>query len=542
MGETVPGTDDRSDREQAALPLYTRKATGLVREVSFLDMAIYNVTCTSPLGSCLVFALFTLLLFPHSNFFIAWPIAVVLSIFIWATFALMSAAIPRIGGDYTYNSRVLHPLPAFAVNVCTIVSSILAGGLWATWMATLSLSGVLGVIGAVTKSSRISHWGADFSSAHHNVVFVTALISLAVTTLLAIKGTRVLIRAMTIMFIIATIGFFVDLGILLFTSHTSFQSTLDSLVGAGTYQHTVSAGSSQGLFGGHTWKDTIGAAVYMLSFNVYIYLGVFLAPEFKGAGQRSRQLGAMVVGGIVQGVLVLIGAAIFLNTVGTNFFISALNGNFGPGLSDYSFFASVVAKNQVLVTILALTFIGWWLPGMYINLVANQRAYMTWSFDGLLPRSVSDVNDRTHTPVIAIVLSFVFGSAVAAWGSYSGNFFKVFAYSLLLGYLPVVLVGISAIVMRSRRPDLYRGSAAEWRVAGVEVLPFVGVGCVLVALLEIAGLLYFHEPVGFHSLAWAIAAPLIGLAAGAVWWLAARWIRQRQGVDLSLAAKSIPPE
>lgn len=533
-------SDASVSRGPAPDQFYSRQATGLVREVSLLDMAIYNVTCTSPLGSCLVFALFTLLLFPRASFFIAWPVAVLLSIFVWTTFALMSAAIPRIGGDYTYNSRVLHPLPAFAVNVCTIVSSILAGGLWATWMATIALSGVLGVIGAVTKSSTISDWGSQFSSSHPTVVFITALVALAITTGLAIRGTRVLVRAMTVMFIIAAVGFFADLAVLLFTSQSSFETTLNSVIGPGTYANTVTAGAS--LYGSVDASQTIGAIAYMLSFNVYIYLGIFLAPEFKGAGQRRRQLISMVGGGIVQGLLVLIGAAIFLNTVGTNFFISALAGNFGPGLSDYDFFASVVAQNNVLVTILALTFLGWWLPGMYINLLANQRAYMTWSFDGLLPQRVSDVNDRTHTPVVAIALSFIFGAAVAAWGAYSQNFFTVFAYSLLLGYLPVVLVGISAIVMRSRRPELYKGSAADWRVAGIEVLPLAGAGCVIVGVLDIIGLLYYHEPIGFHSLGWAIAAPLIGLSVGTVWWLTARAIRSRQGVNLSLIAKSIPPE
>jgi basic amino acid/polyamine antiporter, APA family len=525
----------------AALPLFTRRATGLVREVSLLDMSLYNMTCTSPIGSGLVFALFTLLLFPRANFYIAWPIAVVVSVFVWTTFALMSAAIPRIGGDYTYNSRVLHPLPAFAVNVCTIFSSILAGGLWATWVATLALSGVLSVIGDVANSSRVSRWGSYFTPVHHNVVFVTALLSLAFVCLMGIRGTKALVRVMTIMILVATAGFIIDLGILAFTSHSSFVNDLNSTVGAGTYQKTVAAGAKQGLYGGYTTKDTIGGIVYLLGFTVYIYLGVFLAPEFKGAGQRKRQMTSMVAAGLIQGGLIYIGAIIFLRTVGLHFFQSALNGNFGPGLSDYSYFASLVAGNSLFVTIVALAFLGWWIPGMAINIIANQRAYMTWSFDGLLPRRVSEVNDRTHTPVTAIIISFVAGSCVAAWAAYSSNFFKVFAYSLLLGYIPIIVVGLSAIVMRYRRADLYERSPAQWRLMGVEVLPIAGIGAIIVGVFDMLGLLYFHDQVGF-PLGWAIFAPIACLAVGALWWLVARAVRRQEGIDIGAAARSLPPD
>ena len=37
--------------DQAAIPIFTRKATGLVREVSLPHQLLFNATSTSPLGT-----------------------------------------------------------------------------------------------------------------------------------------------------------------------------------------------------------------------------------------------------------------------------------------------------------------------------------------------------------------------------------------------------------------------------------------------------------------------------------------------------------
>ena len=84
--------------------------------------------------------------------------------------------------------------------------------------------------------------------------------------------------------------------------------------------------------------------------------------------------------------------AIFMSTVGYDFFVSAFSGNFeapgssGLGSAGYVYFSSLVASNDLLVTLLALAFMGWFLPACYTQAAMAQRAIMTWSFDGLLPR------------------------------------------------------------------------------------------------------------------------------------------------------------
>jgi amino acid transporter len=233
--------------------------------------------------------------------------------------------------------------------------------------------------------------------------------------------------------------------------------------------------------------------------------------------------------------------------VGEHFLIASFNGAFAPSgklisTANFVYLSALVSGSNVLVVIISLAFIGWWLPGQYINQAMGQRALMTWSLDGLLPGWVSKVSPRTHTPLAAILIGFLLTAGTAALATYYANFSEIFFLIVLFGYLPIFLVGISAILMKWRRPDLYRHSPAEWRIGGIEVLPILGAGCAAVGALLMGLALYFHTELGIESVLTPILG-LTGLIVGcAVWMAIARWVRREQGVDLSLVYREIPPE
>ena len=155
--------------------------------------------------------------------------------------------------------------------------------------------------------------------------------------------------------------------------------------------------------------------------------------------------------------------AIFMSTVGYDFFVSAFSGNFeapgssGLGSAGYVYFSSLVASNDLLVTLLALAFMGWFLPACYTQAAMAQRAIMTWSFDGLLPRRLAAVSPTRHTPAPAILATALVSVPLAVWIAYSDNFFQYFAIAAVSAYPSLVLVGITATLIKRRRPDLYVG-------------------------------------------------------------------------------------
>ena len=104
------------------------------------------------------------------------------------------------------------------------------------------------------------------------------------------------------------------------------------------------------------------------------------------------------------------------------------------------------------------------------------------------------------------------------------------------------MVGFAGLLMPSRLPAVYNGSPADWRVAGVPVLPVMG-GLTVVWNVFVVGLaLYFHEAIGLPDLWKPIAAVILIAAAGIAYYYAARAIQRGRGINVDLAFKTIPPE
>jgi amino acid transporter len=534
----------------AQVPIFSRTATGLVRQVSLLQQVVFNLASSNALGQGLVFYLAVVVLFPSANIYVALLVAAGMSFFVWTTFGLLSAAIPRIGGDYTINSRVLPPWLALGGNIGSFMGGLFGVPIFGYFMATFALSPALAVIGGVTGSDTVTKWSGYFAADHKTNVFIATLVVIAIMSVLSYLGTRLVLRVCTWLVVIAAAGFFIDVLILLFTSHDAFVRHVDEVAGAGAYDKTVAAGDSS-LYPsqvGHSTHYTIGAIYYALTITVYVYWGAYLSAEFKGGGQRRRQLTAMWTAGIGNALILLIALAIFMSTVGYDFFVSAFSGNFeapgsaGLGQTGYVYFSSLVASSDILVTLLALAFLGWFLPACFSQAAMTQRALMTWSFDGLLPRRLAAVSPTRHTPTAAIIVTALLSIPLAVWVCYSDNFFQYFAVAAVSAYPSIVLVGVTATLIKRRRPDLYKGSGAEWRLGGVEVLPVVGVVCSLVGVAAITLLFVFHTEVGLQYTR-ETGVYLAGMfVIGAAWWYIARSMRRNQGIDLSLAYKEIPPE
>ena len=83
--------------QSAQVPIFSRTATGLVRQVSLFQQIVFNLASSNALGQGLVFFLSVVVLFPRANIYVALLIAAFGSFFVWTTFGLLSAAIPRIG-------------------------------------------------------------------------------------------------------------------------------------------------------------------------------------------------------------------------------------------------------------------------------------------------------------------------------------------------------------------------------------------------------------------------------------------------------------
>ena len=182
---------------------------------------------------------------------------------------------------------------------------------------------------------------------------------------------------------------------------------------------------------------------------------------------------------------------------------------------------------------------------MIANTFMPIRSFFAWSFDRLMPESLANINERTHSPVIAIIVTNVIIAALVVWSVLGNQFQLVLGLIVLAGALAVIIVGLAAIALPIRRPDLYQGSPANVKFLGIPVLWIVGP----LSIAEFIFIIWisFQYPAlvmaGNASDAWWIPAWLGGLiVGGALLYYVPRFIRAQQGVNIGFVYKELPPE
>ncbi len=535
----------------ASKDVYVRSATGMVRQLSLKELVPYAAYSTTPLGISLATStFFAIVAFPRANIILDLILAMIISVPTWITFALLASSMAKVGGDYIYASRILSPVWGLFSNVSQCLGGVLAGGLYATFVATIGIAPAFSIIGTVTGS----HWwlSASSSIASKSGVFITAGVSLTILTVLAVLGTRLVTRVMAWLYGVAAVGFIVSVVVVLFRGHAGFVNHFNAFARPFThrpdsYQHAINTAVKSGLavpsHGGYSTSSTIGALVLITGGVVFSWCSIYLSAEMKGGSLRKRQLQTIIGGGMMQAILLLLGVLIFLKVIGYDFVAAANNGNMGINVSPfYQFFASISAPGQLLAIVLGFLSLGWFLPGIFNNLALLHRAPFAWSFDRLLPSAFAEVNERTHTPVVSIVVTWVICLAAAYWATYGTSFQTALTLSFLFGYLTPLVCGVAAALMPARRPELFKGTPADWRIGGVQVIVIVGALCTLTTAFLIFLILDFAKPLGVKNVAEAVSAPVGVLVFVFVWYYAAKAIQRRRGIDLDLVYRTIPPD
>jgi len=532
--------------------LFVRQSTGLVREASALDATIFNAVFSAPVGAALAFGLFwAYSAFPKADLVTATLVSGILNIPVLIMMALLAASMPRTGGDYVWVSRILSPPLALISNFGAALSAMIGATFWARYFAASALGPVLVSIGAVTGNSTLVEWGQNFSDQknHQIWVFLGGFAMIALMTAILIAGTKTTFRWQNTFFVIAMTGTFAAFLVLLFGSNDAFQTHFNALnaqFGGGTAAQVI--GDKAGI--GPDASDlssTIPAIFVVMTFMMWNWWSVYLAGELKSAMNRGRQLSIMFGALIFDVVFIALGAILFFRVVGFDFVVAANSGSTAYAIPSGAFFqllASLVADIPILTVLIVGSFLFWSLPAMVGNTFMPIRSVFAWAFDRLLPEKFAEVNERTHSPVPAILLVMGIVTVMLAWSIVSTDFGTWLALGVLAGVVTVVIVSVAAFVFSSRRPDLYQASPANVTFAGLPVLKIVAPLSVLVMVfLVYAVLAYPPLALGSSDNAWWVPAFMIGIVVvGLVIFYGARAIRKSQGIDIDLVYRELPPE
>jgi len=536
-------------RAGTAPGLFTRRATGLVREARTSDALFYNVMWASV---ALAFAFAWLLygfFYLGSNMVVAFLIASALGLPGAFLYAMLSQIMPRTGGDYVFNSRSMHPAIGFAGNFSFCFWLAIIYGLYTTYMTTYGFGAFGRMMAGFTGSTGWLDFGNWFS--HDYALFITGTVAIVVSAaVFIVGGLRLFLRLQVVTFFIYILGtFLLPVIVGIFQSKTGFAANFnDYAANLGTNNAALHLAASAKHAG---FAPTgFGTEITLKSVSVFWYVFGFLYASNYFAGEirlrkRAHLLsipGALVVAVVFIGVLF----AAYLGVTGYVF-----NGELGfANPAAYGFTAGAPAYPEIMAIASgswvwgAIMIVGFalglliWLPQ---TMLLISRSMFAWSFDRIMPARLSYVDSRTHSPVIAIAIVTVLAIGSTAIYAFT-DWFSTLAVLLGLSFT-LLITAIGGILLPYRQRAMVDNSPYARRIAGIPVVSLVASLSVVGFGLAIAVLLW--DPGSGSSLS---ANPgklwlgLIVLGAGLAIYFVSSAIRRRQGIDLSLAYRELPPE
>jgi amino acid transporter len=164
---------------------------------------------------------------------------------------------------------------------------------------------------------------------------------------------------------------------------------------------------------------------------------------------------------------------------------------------------------------------------------------LSWSFDRVFPKKFAEVNSRWSTPVPAIALAAAIAEIFLIYYSYNPT--VSFLAGSTLGYmLGFATLAVAAVPFPYKLKKIYENSPAKRSVGGIPVISILGI----VTIVYFVFLIYTYlvNPVFGANAPQGIFFMVFLWIIGFVIFYVAKFYNKRNGVDLDLVFKEIPPE
>jgi amino acid transporter len=528
---------------------FARRATGLVREVSPFSTFVFNMAGQPTAIFLAVSIFFTLGAFPGGSIWLGLAMALLAALIICLCYGLFASAIPRSGGDYVLVGRITHPVIGLISSFFWTSGVILSIAFVALAFVTVALGPSLIAVGLVSGETSLVTAGEDVSTGQWWQFGIGTAVILVSAVLLG-GGWRWTTRIMNGLWAITMLGLATVFFVLLFKSHDGFVSSFNQFSGTitgepDTYNSVIKNAGKEGIdtnpaFSLDSFWPTWAA---ICSLSLYSWLSIYISGEVRRA-KDTTQVKVMSLASIVHIVIAVVLAIVFFNKFGHDFFV-AINslGESYPFAAPpyYTFLTSIAGGSTLLAWWLFLSFAVAYPLLILPNITIAVRTFFAWALDGLLPSRFARVSPRTHAPNYAIGLTVVLSILVLWWAvKNEEGFFEVLIEAVLLQAITMILLGIAAVLLPYRRPEIWRSSATTQRFLG---LPIIAIAGALVAIV-LSGIffIYMHYPdLGIDKGHFFRDCAII-LVAALVTFFVARAARRSQGVDVDKLATEIPPE
>jgi len=546
-----------SFRDTATPQLFLRNATGLVKGWSRFDAFVYSYMSVNFVTLGLYFSLSVLPFVATGQVIPALIISAIFVSFLVFSYAALISVMPRAGGDYVWQSRLLSPSIGF---VLAVTGWWFILWYWTPIYANIISIEVLQPIAAVLKSPAAITWLASDTGVFVVCVAVTILAGAMVA--LGMKGYA---QIQKMCFYIGGLGLLIMFVIMIFTSHghfiTAFNSAAHHLFGkqGNVYAQTltVAAKGNSYIAPAHLGVSPFfGQSLLLIPILCFWILypnwGATLYGEVRGAGDFRGVLRGMMAGLWVTFAIAIVFLFLVEKTFGWQFF-NAANMNYwgavygskaAPTIPVWSFpplLVSFLIPTAALRAIFLLVFATWFIGWAGTLFLSSTRVVFAAAFDRILPEKTSYVSERRHVPVWGLILMLVPSLVVSALYAYTSEFKTFVLDAVLVPAVSFFGTLIAGMILPWRKRELFENSVVgRYRIAGVPVMAVTSG----LAAIFLGWNIYQWLTNSTYGVNNRTSLIFMGAmyALAIVIYVIAKLVRRRQGISLKMVYGEIPAE
>src|SRR3989449_6679213 len=530
---------------------------------------------------------------PMTMAFILGGIAILLSVL---AVSVLSSAMPRSGGGWRVSSRIIGPVWGFLGVWLEFLSMAWSFGI----IAVAVFEGIFQIMGPIAFGPFPLGANAFGSNITDVTLFAGGLVLVLVFTVIGIFGVRLTGLLLQAMFWVPSILTFYVFGLLSQANSTTVAQGMTNVLGHTPVDY-VNGALSQGLDAAGSSAGGYWGAVFTAMVGAYFaYIGyaasTFVAGEIKQANKslpKTLVIASVLI--IALYVSISVVAANAIKGLGT----VTVNGNTYSLLSAWSYLSygggvlgSTATPPNTLPGVKLWTTTVAGITGSGINLgsanfilvifgvfwIANDippfiltasRILFAMSFDRVLPTPLSNINDRFHSPVNAVIVTGIVGilgcfseSGVVDAGTGSWNL----GGNVLLGqilsssggvaitdfydslFFTLFTLSLVILPLRASRRQIFE--TAPYKPGGKWGMVLIGIGGFVANLVvdyffAVApggdfglGSINWSSPTLFNDLFAVIFTIIVAVLGIVVYFVH----RQRRGINYSTIFAQIPPE
>jgi len=530
---------------------FARKASGLVRGLSFVDAFGVGFMNQGLTVSMWVMISMGLSVYTGGNLIIATLLSAVLcGIGFSLVWGILGGSMPRSGGEYIYNSRIINPMVGIAESFGNAFVWIMWIYVLAPWTVDPGLKMLFQFMGKPEV--------ADSLATPTGLFLISSLVNV-IAFLFLVFGMKIFAIAQKVVMGLAMLGGFVILILLTFSSHETFVQAWNNLAtqyGSLDYNSFLVAAKAAMEEAGTAlpitwnWFDTLGVMVAGSWLFAYSYCITFIAGEVKRP-DKTIMLGNLFA--VLVPAFFMIWLAIVLYRLVDFQFLSAtawvdynrdsLPGYTIPWNTHYVGLAAMLTRNPILLIMMAGSFILFNVWYVALSYLAFPRILFAWGMDRMGPKWFADIDYRWATPVKNHILCFVLGELGIALYAFWRNPMTGLSITALEVVSVFGVTAIAAIMFPyvKKVRNIWEASPYKtWKVLGIPAVVIGGI-CNLIYLSIV---FYFYCVMdGFEELtvgSLILYAFIWGL--GILWYLYWKSRNKKVGVDVGMTFGELPPD